>query len=285
VLMQQPRKGGFLMLPMILLVATASSSPDYAEERARLFYRLAGAAYCPDPMLSNWSCAPCIAANVTMVAIKPCETYWGRAYVARFAGIDSAADAVVVSIRGTNDPQDVMQDLMFAKTDRNMSCPGCQVHTGFYDAWSSIHDPVITEVRQLLASSPPGTPLYVTGHSLGGAIAVIATYDMQNSLGLHVSEAFTFGEPRVGNAEFAHHFGRAPVTWRVTHFKDPVPHLPGRFLGFEHHATEIFYDEPSTSHVVCDGSGEDPKCSTGVSFDPLSISDHLVYFDELVGAC
>jgi hypothetical protein len=55
-----------------------------------------------------------------------------------------------------------------------------------------------------------------------------------------------------------------------------VPHLPQEVLGFEHIATEVFFDEPSSHYTVCSGSGEDPKCSDQFDFDTY-ISDHLDY--------
>ena len=61
------------------------------------------------------------------------------------------------------------------------------------------------------------------------------------------------------------------VSWRVTHWQDPVPHLPLRMMGFTHVSTEVFYNENSTEYRVCDGSGEDKSCSnnfpSGNGFD------------------
>jgi hypothetical protein len=62
-----------------------------------------------------------------------------------------------------------------------------------------------------------------------------------------------------------------PNAIRITHYDDVVPHLPYETLGFRHHGTEVYYDKPMESYVVCDGSGEDGKCAdqwamaTGVS--------------------
>ena len=49
--------------------------------------------------------------------------------------------------------------------------------------------------------------------------------------------------------------------------------------------TQVYYDEPSTSHKVCDGSGEDASCSN--SCGPISctsISDHLLYLNTPLGS-
>ncbi len=53
------------------------------------------------------------------------------------------------------------------------------------------------------------------------------------------------------------------------------PHLPTKSMGFYHAATEVWYDEASTSYKVCSG-GEDPSCSDRsslcMSLMPLSLS-------------
>ena len=45
---------------------------------------------------------------------------------------------------------------------------------------------------------------------------------------------YTFGEPRVGNKAFhAYYNSGEHLSWRVTHHRDPVPHLPTEDMGFE----------------------------------------------------
>ena len=39
---------------------------------------------------------------------------------------------------------------------------------------------------------------------------------------------------------------------------------------------QVWYNEPSTSYTVCNGSGEDPSCSDSMP-GPLSGPDHLLY--------
>lgn len=65
-------------------------------------------------------------------------------------------------------------------------------------------------------------------------------------------------------------------SWRLTHFADPVPHLPLQAMHFQHVDTEVHYDELNRNHRVCDGLGEDPTCADGVSV-PLLLTDHWTY--------
>lgn len=68
-----------------------------------------------------------------------------------------------------------------------------------------------------------------------------------------------------------------PNLFRVIHYKDIVPHLPPHDFQFLHPPFEILYDEAMKSYVVCNDSGEDPKCSDGLG-PTYSPSDHTTYW-------
>ena len=106
--------------------------------------------------------------------------------------------------------------------------------------------------------------MLVTGHSLGGALATLSAYVLQSDLKLPVGRVFTYGSPRVGNDAFSKARIAAGNEWRITHHRDPVPHLPPRHLfGFTHTAREVrvFYSAPASpatlpverprAHVAC----------------------------------
>ena len=71
----------------------------------------------------------------------------------------------------------------------------------------------------------------VAGHSLGGALATLAAYDIQKAHGplpgLHV---YTYGAPRTGNHAFARDYEACvPHTWHVINDRDAVPRS-GKFF-------------------------------------------------------
>ena len=53
-----------------------------------------------------------------------------------------------------------------------------------------------------------------------------------------------------------------PEPYRLTHFTDPVPHIPGEGSGFHHAMTEVYYDKAGTSFKLC-ATNEDKACSDG----------------------
>ncbi len=67
----------------------------------------------------------------------------------------------------------------------------------------------------------------ITGHSLGGALATHAAVQLV-SQGINVEALYTYGSPRVGDNKFSTWFDALvkSVKVRVSHGRDPVPHLP-----------------------------------------------------------
>ena len=264
---------------------SSSSDPAYDVSRAHLFYELSGASYCQNASIASWSCTPC---GRSHQSVRSNKVFYDKRTGARgFAGAFSDASGttmIVFSFRGSEGLNNWLENLHFAKTDHNMSCAGCKVHSGFYNCWKALKDHgIVVELRRLIATYP-SAKVYMTGHSLGAAIAMLAAYELQYEFKIPVDGAWTFGQPRVGNQAFHDFYNdNSPrVTWRLTHWRDPVPHVPLKSMGFSHIGNEVWYNEDFSTGKVCDGSGEDPTCSDSLDFD-TSVDDHLHYFEETTG--
>ena len=106
-----------------------------------------------------------------------------------------------------------------------------RIHSGFLDAFTKNVDAegrtVEELVREILdrpeARDEQGTPLplFITGHSLGGALALLATKLTAPDV---TGACYTFGAPRIGNYEFFR-FIKTPV-YRVVNSSDVVPRVP-----------------------------------------------------------
>jgi hypothetical protein len=68
-----------------------------------------------------------------------------------------------------------------------------------------------------------GKPLYLTGHSAGGALATLAARRLHEA-GVPVRAAVAFSTPRVGDRRFAATYP-VPLV-RIEHRHDLIPHLP-----------------------------------------------------------
>lgn len=153
-------------------------------------------------------------------------------------------------------------------------CVDCTVHAGFMTSWRQTRARIVPYLEQLVRMYP-GFQLTLVGHSLGGAVAALA------SLEFHAHgwnpQVTTFGEPRVGNWELTQYIdkiflpdlatNKTNMYRRVTHVDDPVPLLPLSEWGYNMHAGEIFISKkslpPSAVDIHhCDGD-QDPTCIAG----------------------
>ena len=133
------------------------------------------------------------------------------------------------------------------------------------------------------AAAAAGVPVTIVGHGASGALATLAALELADA-GVPVAELVTFGAPRVGNKAFASHFEDSvafPVH-RVTHARDPVPHMPSAAAGFSHVGTEVFFNKASSAYKVC-ARGEDPSCAASVVV-ASGVDDHASYMGESFAA-
>jgi Lipase (class 3) len=153
-------------------------------------------------------------------------------------------------------------------------CENCTVHLGFMTSWMNTRCIIIPHIERALAEFPDYRVTLV-GHSLGGAVAGLASLEFQ-ARGWE-PQVTTFGEPRIGNQalnsyidhrfNLSHQDSSKNAYRRVTHVSDPVPLLPLEEWGYGAHAGEIYiskYDLPPTVGDLehCTGD-KDPRCIAG----------------------
>lgn len=133
---------------------------------------------------------------------------------------------IIVGIPGTASETDAGTDFDFLLTDYDLphvDCSDCQVHRGFLAAWDSLY-PSLSEALAAALDDNPGYNTVISGHSLGGAIATLAFAFLKNGP-FQVTAAYTYGQPRTGNSEFAAYIDSVSgasdaeigVFYRVTH--------------------------------------------------------------------
>jgi len=106
-----------------------------------------------------------------------------------------------------------------------------KVHRGMWKALDTVHEDVVKEVTDQGGFTKKR--VYVTGHSLGGGLALLCGVRM-HAEGTGTPTVYTFGAPRVGNFEFRKAAGDVPVH-RWVNNKDVVPMMPSdRVLAYRH---------------------------------------------------
>jgi triacylglycerol lipase len=145
---------------------------------------------------------------------------------------------LIVAFRGTRSLRNFVTDL---RCRRVPLFPGAkaEVHQGFQRALESIYDALHAAVAQR-AGGPASPRLWITGHSLGAALAKLFALRCK----LELAGVYTFGEPRVGNAAFrdSYNYWLKSKTFRVVDAEDFITRLPWLLGTWRHSGTEVFYD-------------------------------------------
>jgi len=138
-----------------------------------------------------------------------------------FTAIDAARGRAFVVFRGTesDEPSDLATDARGVLVEWQGAG---RVHLGFRDALSGAWGAIAAWLEQA-----PGLEVWITGHSLGAALATLATARLPGA------RLVNFGSPRVGDGAFAAQFDGRPVT-RYVNCCDLVARMPPAILGYAH---------------------------------------------------
>jgi hypothetical protein len=136
-------------------------------------------------------------------------------------------DFAVLAFRGPEGSK--QKDIIGAAPATAISTIEGRVHSGFRMAYQSLRRDI---EKGLVRVSD--VPLYITGHSLGAALALVAMQDLEynSAVRQHIAACYTFGSPRVGNGQFDRSF-KTPV-YRIVNTTDIVTVTPLLGLGYIH---------------------------------------------------
>jgi hypothetical protein len=173
-------------------------------------------------------------------------------------------DHIVVAFRGTESPatMDGLKDILLTDaanlliqphgdlgTDFAAAGVGARWHDGFMRALASIWDPLLAAVQAERQKND--RPIWITGHSLGGALALLAAWRFKRKV-IPIHQIYTFGAPMVGNAETAAAINQElpERLFRYVNDQDPVPQLPTLSLlanSYRHPQKEILLGAAAAS--------------------------------------
>jgi triacylglycerol lipase len=131
----------------------------------------------------------------------------------------SAGDVAVVVFRGTDDRYDWFTNLNTLTTET----PQGPIHSGFSQAYLPLKPQIVK-----LLDRRKSKHLWITGHSLGGALAVVCAYDLIENQRRVIDGVMTFGQPMVAGKQLADHLDRLLIG-KHAHFvneSDIVPRIP-----------------------------------------------------------
>ncbi len=162
------------------------------------------------------------------------------------AGENANGPYTILCYRGTRSAKQWMMNLTTFPVKWKS---GGYVHQGF----KILFEELWTEIRPEVERAKEKGPVIFTGHSLGGALAMLAAAT------LSPTSLYTFGAPRVGNQSFRAHLRKFPA-FRVVDRHDIVtllPHSVEKLAPYDfHHAGELHY-LTGEGEIVMQPSAED----------------------------
>ena len=154
---------------------------------------------------------------------------------------------ICIAFRGTDEAKDWIDNINIAKTNINET--ECETHEGFLNHFNAVWQDIEAKCNDLIATHP--RPVFFTGHSLGGAVATIASARWALDGDRQFTSTYTFGQPRaitlkssrLLNASFGNRF------FRFHNNNDIVSRVPTRLRGFSHIGQFIYIDKDKELHT------------------------------------
>lgn len=266
------------MIFLILFLHLLRNSYSYYDMNlVETALNLSQSSYCMSD-LDKWSCATCSDMNVYETKVLKDDELVIFGYNARY-------ESIFIGFRGSSNIRNWIDNLHVSKI-APYEDTRILVEKGFYHVYNALR-PEVYKVLNNLTGKYNTTNILLTGHSLGGAIATMFSFDFcYYSTSYEPTYLVTFGSPRVGNDIFSAYFASCSVnSLRITHYYDMVPHVPEELLGYKHISQEVWYNEDNTMYQLCDDLDyEDPLCSDSCApMKCTSTSDHLNYLNISMG--
>ena len=200
------------------------------------------------PVVAADADAPAPGPDVAGSAVAPAAA--GLPVNDRFGWVCRDGARLIITLRGTQTPEDWLHNLDFIG-EPYQPVPGRgTVHQGFQLIYYAIRKNLVSIVNTVGKGC---TEVLITGHSLGGALAVLAMPDMlSNCLTGNVSPIlYNLAGPRAGHDDFQNFFdAHINVCYRVVNTWDVVPHVPPGLAGFVHVGNQVTIDSGFSLDVV-----------------------------------
>ncbi|KAF0707832.1 Aste57867_6521 [Aphanomyces stellatus] len=180
--------------------------------------------------------------------------------------LDDHNHRLVVAFRGTASKKNACTDFKIhavapthwtTGTAADSECADIRLHAGFWDAYCSIRDQLHTAL-----AAHTDKPWVFTGHSLGGALATIAAFDVSRTFKNTKVTMYNYGSPRVGNHAFAKAFSNRVKGFRVVNDGDVIVGEPmfaidftgGRVtpVNYKHVGTAVLLSERAHGTFIVD---------------------------------
>jgi triacylglycerol lipase len=188
--------------------------PDQSEFQNALFLAHASNAAYERTRLEDYK-------HYDQIRFDTAETFEGPNDTQGFVG--ATPEAIVLAFRGTE--PDRWADWCTDLSSSHQLWLGCQVHAGFKAAHDGVAQTYLNLIKKMRTANQA---IYVTGHSLGGALATLAGKVLatcgEEGQDYKPRLVITFGAPKHGDERFTSTYGLKLL--RFVHNEDIIPHVP-----------------------------------------------------------
>ncbi|CQR56615.1 lipase family protein [Paenibacillus riograndensis] len=185
----------------------------------------------------------------------------------RFGFIIESPEEIIIAFRGSSSTANWISNANATQKKFKYIQEDCLTHRGFTNIYTSARSGIHSALSRLSS----GKRLYITGHSLGGALATLCAPDVAANTSFSTPHLYTYGSPRVGDPAFAKASTRyLPNSHRIANLFDSAAYVPPSIFKLPKRDKRYYY-----SHV---------REFCPLSFQKGSVSlNHALssYFEEL----
>ncbi|AHV97924.1 lipase family protein [Paenibacillus sp. 7124] len=186
----------------------------------------------------------------------------------RFGFIIESPQEIIIAFRGTSSTSDWISDIIASQKRFKYIKQDCLTHRGFTDIYSSARDELIAALTRLSTDKT----LYITGHSLGAALATLCATDIAVNTAYRSPNLYTYGSPRVGDPAFSKAFTEyVRNSCRIANLYDLVTYTPPTIYKLPKREKKYYYSHVQTfSSLSFQNGGIGPNHVIGSYFAALS---------------
>ena len=217
-------------------MALDAQARSFSQANAQILAQAAAVAYLPPATCEKWAARSGFTGPFDFLDHQDTQGF-----------VAESDDAVQVAFRGTQPNHSMDWFVDAGAVHRTWDHDAGTVHTGFYNALHAVWGVTLAkgEVLPKRLLNRGSKTIWITGHSLGGALAELCAAQAVFVSKIDVQGVYTFGQPRVGNKAFADAVGAklGSGIFRFVNHRDIVPRVPLFSAQFCHYGNQTFFDE------------------------------------------
>lgn len=160
-----------------------------------------------------------------------------------FGFIIESPEEIIIAFRGTSSTSNWVSNINASQKKFKYITDHCLTHRGFTDIYSSAREGILSVLRSL----SPDKSLFVTGHSLGGALAALCAVDAAVNTHYRSPSLYTYGSPRTGDPDFAKAAGKYVLnSFRIANPFDIVTYVPPSIYKLPKREKKYYYTHIQT---------------------------------------